>query len=145
MSKRDETGLKLIAHFNRMGDVQGLKLFYDYNVEVEVDLKEKRVLTVERSPLPKNGNSIMDRKARNEKMFRVVEQHHVSESNARYGAKRLLTWLRSMEYQERMDYAADKTFLEAAAKGYKVKPDHVQLFVEMVQNGVKDESVADRG
>jgi len=141
MSKMEEVGLKLVAHFNRHGDIAGQQLFYQYTVEVEKELKEKRVLTIERNPLPGNSKSILDKKSRNEKMFRVVELHHFSEANARWAAKRALTMLRAMEPQERFEYSRDMTFLHTLAEGYKIKGDHVQLFVEMVQKGVNDASV----
>lgn len=142
MSSMEDAGLKLVAHFNRQGDVKGQTLFYLYTVEVEKELKDKQVLTISRSELPKNGDSIMDKRVRNAKMLEVVEKHHFSEANARWAAKRALIVLRAMEPGDRFEYSQDRTYLNALATGYKIKGDHVDLFIQMVQKGVNDVSVA---
>lgn len=143
MSAMDDAGLRVVAHFNRHGDVAGQQLFYLYTVEVEKQLKEAGLLAKGAAKEPvKHGISILDKKPRNEKVQNVTEKHRYSEANARYAAKRVLMFFRSMNHKDRTEKVQDTGLLKQFAKQYKVKPDHVDLFVEIVTEGVKDVSIA---
>lgn len=136
MSAMDDAGSKVIAHFNRRGDIEGQRLFYLYTVEVEKQLKEKGLLTISRNLLPDHGKSKLDAPRRNENIQRVVDYHHVSESNARHAAKRVLTILRRMEPTMRRE-TLQSGVIEDWGKGYKIHADHIPLFCKMVQEGAK--------
>lgn len=132
----DEAGLTLVAHFQRRGDTEGLRLLYIYSTQVEKLLKDKQVLTISRSELPKNGKSILDQ-PNPTKLKKVVEQHHISESNARVSARKIINVLRAQEPARRYEMLHDDTLLHDWAKQYRIHGDHVLLFVNLVRAGVE--------
>jgi len=139
MSKLDDAGLAVVAHFNRRGDVEGQRLFYMYTVEVEAAMREKKVLTIQRPESATHGKSKLDEpKKRNPQVAKIVDTHHMSESNARWAASRALRVLKQMNPEDRHAHVQDETLLLAWAKGWKVKLDHTQLFLDMVRQGAAE-------
>ena len=131
-----------------MGDIEGQRLFYLYTVEVEKQLKEKQLLTITRSPLPANGKSVMDEppsRQVNRKWLEIVERHHSSEANARVSARRTCMMLRQLPREVQVEYANDPILLEGWAKGYKVKMEHLGLYIQLVQEKMLGAANTNRG
>jgi hypothetical protein len=123
----------LEARLKALGDVEGLRLFkvYEAAVKAAEPLAIKHQATVEGHQRP-----VFVRPPRRLAFSEQMDMHRVSEANARQCAK----WTVASFVQRQMwELAEDIGLLEGIARQYKIKQEHVKLFVELVQTMIHAE------
>jgi hypothetical protein len=129
----NQQGQKLEEYLKKQGDVEGLRLYklHEQALSAEQPKPVKLQATTDGHP-----RSIFVRPARRQAFNEQLDIHRVSEANARYGAKCTVASFVSRGLHELAD---DRGLLEGMAKQYKIKSEHVQLYVELVQKMIHAE------
>jgi predicted transcriptional regulator of viral defense system len=123
----------LEERLKKLGDVEGLRLFVLY--EAAVRAAEPVPIKVQ-ATTDGNPRAVFVRPPRRQAFSEQLDLHRVSEGNARWAAK---TTVASFVAGQRWEMADDKTLLECLAKQYKIKPEHTQLYIELVQKMIHAE------